>query len=382
MIYLDNAATSYPKPQAVVNAVKNSFINYGANPGRSGHKLSVKTAGEVYETRELLNEFFDGYGGEFVSFTANCTEALNIAIKGILEAGDHVVISSFEHNSVVRPLQYLSDMGLITYSIFEVGDNKQETIDNFKNALKSNTKLSIVTAVSNVFGRVLPLEELGKIANEKGVLFFVDGAQGAGVVPISMEKMHIDCLCVPGHKGLLGPMGTGAILHKGLDFSPLIQGGTGSRSFDLSQPSEYPDRLESGTLNVPGICGLKQGINTVKSIGVERIFAEENFICNEIFNGLKNIKNVKLYEEERSNNIYAPVLSFNIEGMHSEKVNAILDSYSIAVRGGFHCSPLAHNFMGTKQTGTVRISPSFRTSKKDINILLNLIRKIAFKVFI
>lgn len=382
MIYLDNAATSYPKPQRVINAVKNSFINYGANPGRSGHKLSVKTAVEVYETRELLSEFFDGYGGEFTSFTSNCTEALNIAIKGVLKEGDHVVISSFEHNSVVRPLHFLKEKGLISYSIFEVKDNKNETLESFKNTLKNNTKLAVVTAVSNVFGKILPLEELGKIAKNKGVLFFVDGAQGAGILPISMKKMGIDCLCVPGHKGLLGPMGTGAILHNGMDILPLIQGGTGSRSFDLLQPSEYPDRLESGTLNVPGICGLKEGIKFVKSMGVDRIFLEESLICNEIFNGLKAIKKVSLYEENRIKNDYAPVLSFNISGMHSERVSALLDKQGVAVRGGFHCSPLAHNFMGTKETGSVRISPSFRTDKKDINILLNLIRKIAINDFI
>ncbi|MBR4286210.1 MAG: aminotransferase class V-fold PLP-dependent enzyme [Clostridia bacterium] len=382
MIYLDNAATSYPKPRTVVNAVKNSFINYGANPGRSGHKLSVKTALEVYEAREILNEFFDGYGGEFVSFTSNCTEALNVAIKGVLTNGDHVVISSFEHNSVTRPLHFLKEKGLISYSVFDVCDSTEKTIENFKNAIKPNTKLAVVTAVSNVFGRILPLEELGEIAKNKGVLFFVDGAQGAGIIPINMKKMNISCLCIPGHKGLLGPMGTGAILHNGMNFLPLIQGGTGSRSFDLLQPSEYPDRLESGTLNVPGICGLKEGVRVVKSMGVDRIFEEENFICNEIFKGLKNIKNVNLYEENRMKNNYAPVLSFNIEGKHSESVSAILDKHGIAVRGGFHCSPLAHNFMGTKQTGTVRISPSVRTDKKDINILLNLIRKIAFNEFI
>ncbi len=382
MIYLDNAATSYPKPQTVINAVKNSFLNYGANPGRSGHKLSVRTACEVYETRELLNDFFDGYGGEFVSFTANCTEALNIAIKGILKPGDHVVISSFEHNSVTRPLYDLQKQGLITYSVFAVSDDLSETLVNFENAIKSNTKLCVVTAVSNVFGRILPLKELGELAHKSGVLFFVDGAQGAGVIPLSMKKMHIDCLCIPGHKGLLGPMGTGAMLHSGRDFTPLIQGGTGSRSFDLSQPSEYPDRLESGTLNVPGICGLKQGIKVVKSMGVERIFKEENYICNAIFNGLKNIKSVKLYEEKRDSESFAPVLSFNIDGKHSETVCSMLDKNSVAVRGGFHCSPLAHNFMGTKQTGTVRISPSFMTDKKDINKLLNLIRKIAINEFI
>ncbi len=382
MIYLDNAATSYPKPQSVINAVKNSFINYGANPGRSGHKLSVKTAGEIYETRELLSEFFDGYGGEYVSFTVNCTQALNTAIKGILNKGDHVVISSFEHNSVVRPIHALSEKGLIAYSVFDVSDNIEETLDNFKKSIQNNTKLCVVTAVSNVFGRILPLEKMGEIAHKSGVLFFVDGAQGAGIVPLSMKKMHIDCLCVPGHKGLLGPMGTGALLHNGLDFSPLIQGGTGSRSFDLSQPAEYPDRLESGTLNVPGICGLKQGVKAVDSIGVSNIFKEETRICNEIFNGLKNIGGVKLYEEKRTGSTYAPVLSFNVGTRHSEEVSAILDKNFVAVRGGFHCAPLAHDFMGTKSGGTVRISPSFKTSKKDINILLNLIRKIAINDFI
>lgn len=382
MIYLDNAATSFPKPQTVINAVKNSFVNYGANPGRSGHALSVKAAMEVYEARELLNEFFDGFGGEFVSFTANCTQALNIGIKGVLKKGDHVVISSFEHNSVVRPIYALSEEGFITYSVFDVSDNVDETLVNFKKCLQNNTKLCVVTAVSNVFGRILPLEKLGEIAHESGVLFLVDGAQGAGIVPLSMKKMHIDCLCIPGHKGLLGPMGTGAILHKGLDFSPLIQGGTGSRSFDLAQPGEYPDRLESGTLNVPGICGLKQGIKVVDSIGVNNIFKEETRICNEIFNGLKNINGVKLYEAKRTGNTYAPVLSFNVRNRHSEEVSALLDKNFVAVRGGFHCAPLAHDFMGTKSTGTVRISPSFKTTKKDINILLNLIRKIAINDFI
>lgn len=382
MIYLDNAATSYPKPQAVINAVKNSFINYGANPGRSGHALSVKTAMEVYETRELLNEFFDGYGGEFVSFTVNCTQALNTAIKGILKKGDHVVISSFEHNSVARPIHALSQEGLITYSVFGVSDDVSKTLENFKKSIKSNTKLCVVTAVSNVFGRILPLKELGAIAKKAGVLFFVDGAQGAGVVPLSMKNLQIDCLCIPGHKGLLGPMGTGAILHNNLDFKPLIEGGTGSRSFELLQPYEYPDRLESGTLNVPGICGLKEGIKTVKKLGTDSVFKAEALICNEIFEGLKNIKGVKLYEENRKGKQYAPVLSFNVGNKHSESVSAILDRHFIAVRGGFHCAPSAHNFMGTEKSGTVRVSPSFRTTKKDINILLNLVRKIAINEFI
>lgn len=382
MIYLDNAATSYPKPQSVINAVKNSMFLYGANPGRSGHAFSVKTAETVYETRELLDGFFDGYGSEFVCFTVNCTHALNTAIKGILNEGDHVIISSLEHNSVTRPIHALKEKGFITYSVFSVCEDKEETLENFKKAFTRNTKLCVVTAVSNVFGNILPIKELSRVAHSMGAYFFVDGAQGAGVIPISMKNDGIDCLCIPGHKGLLGPMGTGALLHGNIDFKPFMQGGTGSFSFDLNQPENFPERLESGTLNVPGICGLKEGLKVVKKIGVNNIRKKENAVCKEIFEGLKDIKKVKLYRDFYNEELYAPVLSFNIDGLHSEQVSAMLDRGGVAVRGGFHCSPLAHISMGTKDTGTVRISPSFRTTKKDINILLNLIRKIAIKEFI
>ncbi|MBQ8182591.1 MAG: aminotransferase class V-fold PLP-dependent enzyme [Clostridia bacterium] len=382
MIYLDNAATSYPKPVSVINAVKDAMTMYGANPGRSGHTFSVKTAQSVYETRAILDEFFDGYGAENVAFTSNCTSALNTAIKGVLSQGDHVVISSLEHNSVVRPVHFLKEKGIINYSVFDVAETDEETLENFRKVLESNTKLCVVTAVSNVFGRILPLRQMSQIAHDAGVLFFVDGAQGAGVIPISMRDMKLDCLCVPGHKGLLGPMGTGALLHNGLDITPLTEGGTGSRSFELLQPDEYPDRLESGTLNVPGICGLKQGIRVVNLLGVENIRKAENGICNEIYYGLKSINGVKLYESNRDENLYAPVLSFNIDGLHSERVASLLDKKGVAVRGGYHCAPLAHISMGTRNTGTVRISPSFKTSKKDINILLNLVRKIAINDFI
>lgn len=382
MIYFDNAATSYPKPQSVINAVKNSMVLYGANPGRSGHAFSVKTAEAVYETRNALDVFFDGYGSEFVCFTVNCTQALNTALQGVLNEGDHVVISSLEHNSVARPIHTLKEKGIITYSVFSVSEDKEETLENFKNSFACNTKLCVVTAVSNVFGNILPLKELSDIAHERGAYFFVDGAQGAGVIPISMKKDGIDCLCIPGHKGLLGPMGTGALLHNNIDFKPLMQGGTGSASFDLNQPASFPERLESGTLNVSGICGLRQGIKVVGDIGIKNIAAKENAVCREIYDGLKRIKGVKVYGDRTKEGVYAPVIAFNVNGLHSEQVAAMLDRGGVAVRGGFHCSPLAHTSMGTAETGAVRISPSFGTSKKDINILLNLIGKIAIKDFI
>ncbi len=377
MIYLDNAATSFHKPREVVNAVADSLLFYSANPGRSGHDLSVKTAEKVFEARETLNEFFGGYGGEYVSFTANCTEALNIAIKGIIRQGDHVIISCFEHNSVVRPLHKLKQRGYIDYSVFNVSDNEDETLENFRRQFRENTRFCIVTAVSNVFGNVLPLEKLSAIVHKKGAYFFVDGAQGAGVINLDMQKQGIDCLCVPGHKGLLGPMGTGAILHRNLPFNTLLEGGTGTNSLILSQPESYPERLESGTLNVPGICGLCAGVKYVKGFGLPEIFKKETDFAQEIYNGLKTMDNVILYNGNYDPNHYAPVLSFNVKGVHSEKVSYLLNKGGIAVRGGFHCSPLAHKFMGTDSVGAVRISPSFMNTKKEINILLNLVEKIA-----
>lgn len=381
MIYLDNAATTYPKPRSVINAVNNAMLIYGANPGRSGHELSVKTAEMVYDTRNELNDFFNGYGAEYVGFTQNCTQALNTAIKGFLKKGDHVVISSLEHNSVVRPLEALKVQGFADYSVFQVSSDKERTIKKFADAFTPQTRLCVVTAVSNVFGDILPLKEMSKIAHFKGAKFFVDGAQGAGVILLDMKEQEIDCLCIPGHKGLLGPMGTGALLHNNIDFQSFIQGGTGSESFNLLQPDSFPERLESGTLNVPGICGLRQGLKVVELKGVKNIHKIETEICNEIIYGLERIDGVEVYRD-KGNKHYAPLVSFNVKNIHSEVVSAMLNKGGVAVRGGYHCAPLAHISRETKGTGTVRVSPSFFTNKKDINILLNLVRKIAIKDFI
>lgn len=378
MIYFDNAATSYPKPAEVIKTVNSAFNLYGANPGRSGHNMSISAANQVYLCRQALNRFFNGYGEEFVSFFPNCTYALNVAIKGIIKNGEHIIISSLEHNSVLRPVHKLKEENVAEYSVFKVGKSKDETIENFKKAFKSNTKLCVVTAVSNVFGNILPLKELSIIAHENDACFFVDGAQGAGVVELDMKKQGIDCLCVPGHKGLLGPMGTGALLHKSLDFSTIIEGGTGSASFDFSQPQTYPERLESGTLNVPCICGLRKGIEIVERTGVNRIFAKEKRFSDAIFDGLKDMPQVTLYQEDYNSSYYAPLISFNIENLHSEQVSAYLNEHGIAVRGGFHCSPLAHISNQTQSQGAVRISPSIFNGEKDIKNLLNLVRKIAF----
>ena len=228
MIYLDNAATSYPKPFEVIQAVNEAMSVYGANPGRSGHNMSVNTAMSVFSARETLNEFFNGYGSEFVSFTLNCTEALNMAIKGTVKKGEHIVISSLEHNSVLRPVHTLFESSVAGYTVFNVGQNDDETCENFKKAIRPETTVAVVTAVSNVFGNILPLKRLSKIAKANNITFIVDGVQGAGIVPINIKEQGINCLCVPGHKGLLGPMGTGALLHDGSIKNTIIEGGTGT----------------------------------------------------------------------------------------------------------------------------------------------------------
>lgn len=381
MIYLDNAATSYPKPKSVMNAVSNSMIFYGANPGRSGYEMSLKASEKIFETRDLLNEFFNGYGVEYVSFTNNCTQAINYALKGVSERGNHIIISSLEHNSVARPVEQMKRNGVIDYDIFEISDDEEATLENFRRSFRKNTKLCMVTGVSNVFGDILPLVKLSKIAHENGALFFVDGAQMAGLIPMDMKKMGIDCLCIPGHKGLMGPMGTGAILHKGIEFSPLITGGTGTESLSLDQKTAFPEYMESGTLNVPGICGLSEGVKFVSRKGVDNIFRVESEICNEILRGLQKIDGVKTYRNPEVNK-YGPIVSFNINAVHSETVAGILGQRSVCVRGGYHCSKLAHESRGTVRQGVVRISPSENTTKKDINILLNLVRKIAISNFI
>ena len=378
MIYFDNAATSGVKPSQVISAISNALEKYSANPGRSGHALSFEASHQVYSAREKLDSFFNGYGSEFVSFTSNCTEALNIAIKGVLKGGDHVVISCLEHNSVVRPIYKLHKEIGVEYSIFDVYEDEMKTLRSFESSFRKNTKLCVVTAVSNVFGTILPLASLSAIAHSRGALFFVDGAQAAGVIPVDMKNQGIDCLCVPGHKGLLGPMGIGAIIHNNLDFTTIIEGGTGTASFDYSQPSGYPERLESGTLNVPGICGLSAGIDWVNDYTCHRIFNKETALAKSVSDGLSLMKNVILYGDLPHGKHRAPVISFNVKGLHSEQVSLKLNDGGVAVRGGYHCAGLAHRFMGTEATGTVRVSPSVFNSEKDVNILLNLVENIAF----
>ena len=378
MIYLDNAATSFPKPKSVINAMCSAQYCCGANPGRGGHALSVKAGQLVYRCREKLAEHFS-CSSENVVFTSNCTAALNTAIKGVLKKGDHVIISSLEHNSVSRPVHAMSEKGIITYSVATVNPlDDNETLKSFASHVKENTRAIITTHVSNVFGTVLPVEKLCALCRARGLLFILDGAQSAGSHIINLEKEGIDVLCIPGHKGLLGPMGTGAIMFRdGVEIKELIQGGTGSNSLSLFQPAAYPDRLESGTLNLPGIAGLYEGIMHLEKIGGERaVLSHEGELVKMLSQDLSVIKGVTVYKEMQGDKA-TNLVSFNLGDLHSESVASLLDKRGFAVRAGYHCSYLAHKTYKTSEKGCVRVSPGIFTSKKDVKNFVFYLNKIA-----
>ena len=372
MIYLDNGATTYPKPKTVVDSVDNALRIYSANPGRGGHRPSVKAAEAVFRARENIADFFDINGAENVIFTNNCTSALNKVIKGVLSKGDHVVISSLEHNSVLRPLEKLKQNGIITYTVADVKESSDETVDSFRNAVNENTRLFVCTHASNVFGKILPVEKLCALAHNYGILFCLDAAQSAGVLDIDILRDGYDFVCCAGHKGLYGPMGTGLLMiNRDIRLDTVFEGGTGSDSADPLMPEYTPDRFESGTLNVPGIIGLSAGINFIRRRGVRRIYEAELEKLRRVYKELEKNNKVKLFTPYPEYGEYAPVLSFQIEGADSETVAAFLDkNYGIAVRAGLHCAPLAHKSYNTFEHGTVRVSPSVFTTEKDIRTLI------------
>lgn len=377
MIYLDNAATTFPKPQQVIAAVS-AAQKSATNPARAGHSLSSCAGKIVYYAREKASILFSSKV-ENVVFTKNCTESLNTAIKGVLENGDHVIISSLEHNSVLRPVEYLSQKGKITYDVAYVEPNDDEkTVENFARLVNSKTKAIVCTHVSNVFGTVLPIRKIGAMCRKKNIIFIVDAAQSAGTLEISVEKDNIDILCLPGHKGLLGPMGTGLlILNTDKKVDSLTQGGTGSYSLESAQPEIMPDKFESGTLNLPGIAGMSAGIDFLIAQKTRTdILAHENALIKILKEDLHSIKNVKVYDNMHGES-FAPVLSFILADMHSEAVADVLDKSNIAVRSGYHCAFLSHKIYKTDKLGTVRVSPGIFNTKNDIKNLCFCINKIA-----
>lgn len=377
MIYLDNAATTYPKPQSVIKAVDDA-LKKSANPGRSGHTLSQSTAISVYEVREKLKDMFSAPAVENVVFTLNCTHAINYVLKGLIKSGDRIVTSSFEHNAVMRPLEKLKKQGVHIDIAEAYPDDKEATVRSFSRLINTNTKLVICTAASNVIGLKMPIKEIGMMCKQFGISFCVDAAQLAGVCDINMKECNIDYLCIAAHKGLYAPMGTGILITKDNRLDTIIEGGTGTASIMLNQPNDLPEMLESGTINVPGIIGLGAGIDFVKSKGFDKIYNHEMGLVKRLYKQLKSTPGVKLYTPEPDDN-YAPVLSFNINGLNSVDSASKLNSLGFATRAGLHCAPFAHKRIGTIESGTVRICPSVFTSGQDIDKFAAAVRQISAK---
>jgi len=344
---LDNAATTWPKPESVVQAVKTCLEEIGANPGRSGHRLAARASRILGDARRELSALFGIRNPNDIFFFANATQAINQALKGFLQPGDHVVTTGWEHNAVARPLEAMKRERGITVTVVPAVPGYSLDPAEVERAIQPETRLIAVTHGSNVTGAVLPVEEIGAIARKRGVRFLVDAAQTAGNLPIDVEAMGIDMLAFPGHKGLYGPQGTGGLyVSPALSLVPLIQGGTGSRSEQLEHPSERPEGFESGTPNTPGIAGLTAGVRFVRNTGIGEIHRKEMQLAETVRAALSEMEGVEVYTPRGPR---LPVVAFNLVGLDSLEVAAILDShYGIAVRAGYHCAALAHSCEGAR----------------------------------
>ncbi|MBI4377719.1 MAG: aminotransferase class V-fold PLP-dependent enzyme [Nitrospinae bacterium] len=376
-IYLDNAATSFPKPEVVYRAVNDTLQKYGSSPGRGGHKMSMQTDRIIFETRERIAAFFNIPLSSNVIFTFNVTMGINLALKGFLKSGDHVITSSMEHNAVMRPLRRLEKDG-ISKTVVRCSADGFLNPQDIEKEIQPNTKLIVIIHASNVVGTILPIRDVGEIARRKGIVFLVDAAQSAGLIPIDVQHDNIDLLACTGHKSLFGPQGTGFLyIREGRDLKPLIEGGTGSNSESDEMPSFMPDKFQAGTLNTPGIAGLGAGIEFIENEGLKKIRDKELSLVTRIVDGLKEIKGVKLYGP--SNPVdRVSVVSFNIEGKDPAEVGNILNErYDMMSRVGLHCSPNAHKTIGTFPGGTVRVSVGYFNTQDDIDKLIEAIRDIA-----
>lgn len=377
LIYLDNAATTFPKPRRVIERMNELMINKGGNPGRASHSLALGASEAVFECREELSRFFGAAGAEQVCFSLNATSALNLCIKGSLGRGEHVLISDMEHNAVYRPIYRLWREGIIDYSIFPTfaGEDERESriLDGIRRRLRKNTRMLVCSGASNICSATLPIRKIGELCRREGILFVLDGAQCAGHLSISVEEMKIDALCIPAHKGLLGPQGCGAaILGKRMHPKTLVEGGNGVSSLEGEMSGEPPERYEAGTLPTPAIVGFCEGVRTVGALGIEAIANHEKELFRRAREGLSRIEGVRIYcpSEEGS------VLLFNKEGIDSEELCQRLSDRGICTRGGYHCSALGHRTLGTADGGALRVSFGVYNSSYDVDRLCEEMRDI------
>ncbi len=374
MIYLDNAATTFPKPHTVSAEMSKCINKYCGNPGRSSHSLSQMAAEKIYEARCLLAEMFSA-SPENVVFTYNTTYAINIAIKAFVKEKCHMLISDMEHNSVLRPINALCRNKECTFNTFSSSGSDEEILNSIERNIKPCTSLLICAHVSNVGCRRLPIDKIGALCRNHGIKFIVDAAQSAGIHPIDVNNMFIDALCIPGHKGLYGPQGIGAIIF-GSEYigKTIIEGGTGINSLELDMPDFLPDRYEGGTMSTPAIVGLSEGLKWLKTIGMDKIRAYEEGLYATLVDLLKQNGSVTLYE---MNSYPGNTIMFNMKGLSASSVAHQLDKRDICVRSGYHCSPLAHKLLNTGDGGALRVSFSVFNTKKEIYSLYDAICDIA-----
>ncbi len=377
LIYLDNAATSHPKPEAVYLAM-DAALRRGASPGRGGHQQALSAERMVFEAREALADFFNAPDSEQFIFTANATVAINLALFGLLLPGDRVVTSSLEHNAVSRPLRALQDRGVKVEKV-AAGPAGVTSVAAIKHAcLQTRTRLLVMNHCSNVYGALQPVEDLGPWCHERGILFMVDGSQSAGCLPIDFQALQVDLFAAPGHKGMLGPQGTGFLyVRKGLQLTPLIYGGTGGSSHSDLPPEQFPERLECGTLNTPGLAGLKAAIGFLQQVGVDKVRAHELQAIERLLEGLWAIDAVTVYGPTSALNRGAAI-SFNLRHYDPAEVGFLLDQqHQISLRIGLHCAPDAHRAIGTYPLGTVRVSPGYFTTDSEIDTFLAAVQSLA-----
>lgn len=377
MIYMDNAATSYPKPESVYEAVDRFNRFMGGNPGRGSSRATLEAGAVILQAREALASLFGIDDSSRIAFTHNVTDALNIGLKGILQPGDHVITTSMEHNAVARPLHYLQSQG-VKWTAVPCDSKGSLDPQDIRAAIQTDTRMICMLHASNLTGTIMPIAEVGQIAREENLLFMVDSAQTAGVLPIDVTKQHIDLLAFTGHKGLYGPQGTGGLyVRSGLTVNPLRQGGTGSFSEYLDHPALMPDLLESGTPNTPGLAGLLAGVEYIAQTGVKEICQHEQAITARLLDGLSGISGVKIYGP-RDVKLQTAVVAINIADLDCGEVSVNLDhEFGIVSRAGLHCAPLAHHTIGTFELGACRLSPGVFTTIAEVDAVIMAIDQLA-----
>lgn len=375
MIYLDNAATTYPKPRQVYRVWQNAMSAYGANPGRAGHRFAEETSRAVFAARESCAKLF-GAETENTVFTLNCTHALNFAIKGLARKGCRFAASDIEHNAVIRPIYSAVKQRGGSCMLFSVSEDYEQTIKNARRVITPKTCAVVCTAASNVTGLRPPVEQLAALCKEMNVPLIIDAAQGAGTLPLKIGG-GISFICAAGHKGLYGPMGTGLLISDGsIPLETLIEGGTGSASESHEMPEFSPDRFESGTVNTAGIVALGEGARFVAQKTPEAILSHELGLCRRFCELVRDMDGIELLNDISASNsaFYAPVVSFNLRGINSAQAADMLSAKGFYMRGGLHCAPLAHKKAGTLESGAVRFSPSVFTTEKDVDMLYAALR--------